>query len=145
MRESQLSSDDDFVHGVLNDLRKYVGDARPRLWTVDIGRESAPALAGLVEDGCTVSLGELLRNPADRDRRLPCVPLVMDSGGEVTVMPTMSTPVKLSDKFLFCGARQVPALLDATLNNEYTLRYLISGVDETRSVVLRWVLGRAGR
>jgi hypothetical protein len=145
MRESQLSSDDDFVHGVLNDLRKNVGGARPRLWTADVSRESSPALASLVEGGRAVSLGELLRDPADRNRRLPCVPLVMESGGEVTVMPAMSTPVKLSDKILFCGAHHVPALLDASLNNEYTLRYLISGVDETRSIVLRWVLGRAGR
>jgi hypothetical protein len=102
-------------------------------------------LVSLVESGRTVSLGELLRDPADRNKRLPCVPLVIESGGEVTVMPGMSMPVKPQDKILFCGARRAPGLLDATLNNEYTLRYLMSGVDETRSVVLRWVLGRAGR
>jgi Trk K+ transport system NAD-binding subunit len=141
MRESQLNSDDDFVHHVLNDLRNHVGDARPHLWTAEISRDSAPALAGLVEDGRAVSLGELLRDPTDRDKRLPCVPLVMESGGEVTVMPVISTPVKLGDQILFCGAHHVPHLLDATLNNEYTLRYLISGVDETRSVALRWVSG----
>jgi hypothetical protein len=63
----------------------------------------------------------------------------------VTVMPGMSTPVKPGDQILLCGTRRVPHLLDASLNNQYTLRYLISGVDETRSVVLRWVLGRTGR
>jgi len=141
MRESQLSSDDDFVHHVLNDLRNNVGDTRPLLWTVDVSRETAPALVDLVEDGWSVSLEELLRDPADRDKRLPCVPLVMESDGEVTVMPVMSTPVKPCDQILFCGAHRVPRLLDATLNNEYTLRYLISGVDETRSVALRWVSG----
>ncbi len=141
MRESQLSSDDDFVHHVLNDLRNNVGDARPRLWTVDVSRETAPALLDFVEDGRSVSLGELLGDPADRDKRLPCVPLVMESGGEVTVMPVMSTPVKLGDQILFCGAHRAPRLVDAALNNEYTLRYLTSGVDETRSVALRWVSG----
>jgi hypothetical protein len=145
MRESQLNADDDFVHRVLDDLREHVGSVRPRLWTTDVSRESAPALVSLVESGRTVSLGELLRDPADRNKRLPCVPLVIESGGEVTVMPGMSMPVIPQDKILFCGARRAPGLLDATLNNEYTLRYLISGVDETRSVVLRWVLGRAGR
>ena len=145
MRESQLNADDDFVHRVLDDLREHVGSVRPRLWTTDVSRESAPALVSLVESGRTVSLGELLRDPADRNRRLPCVPLVIESDGKVAVMPGMSTPVKPGDHVLFCGARRTPGLLDATLNNEYTLRYLISGVDETRSVVLRWVLGRAGR
>ncbi len=145
MRETQLSSDDDFVHRVLDDLRENVGNVRPRLWTTDISRESAPALVSLVEDGRAVTLGEILRDPANRDRRLACVPLVIESGGEVTVMPGMSTPVKPGDQILFCGAHRVPRLLDATLHNEYTLRYLISGVDETRSVVLRWVLGSAGR
>ena len=145
IRESQLISDDDFIHHVLNDLRDNVGGTRPLLWTLDVCRGSAPALVDRVEDGRSVSLGELLRDPVDRDKRLPCVPLVIKSGGEVTVMPGMSTPVKPFDQILFCGTHRVPHLLDATLNNEYTLRYLISGLDETRSVVLRWMLGRFSR
>jgi Trk K+ transport system NAD-binding subunit len=140
MRKSQLNCDDDFIHHVLDDLRNNVGGTRPLLWTVDVCRETAPALVGLVDDGRSVSLGELLRDPVDRDKRLPCVPLVIESAGEVTVMPGMSTPVKPRDQILLCGTHRVPHLLDATLNNEYTLRYLISGVDETRSVALRWVL-----
>ena len=139
MRESQLNSEDDLIHNVLDDLRNNVGGTRPRLWTVDVCRESAPALISLVEDGHSVSLGELLRDPADRDERLPCVPLVIESAGEVTLMPDMSTPVNPSDQVLFCGTHRVSHLLDATLHNEYTLRYLISGSDETRSVVLRWI------
>ena len=84
----------------------------------------------------------MLRDPADRDNRLSCVPLVIESAGEVNVLPDMSTTVKPGDQILFCGTQHVPHLLDATLCNEYTLRYLMSGVDETRSVALRWVLGK---
>jgi len=142
MRDSQLNSGDDFIENVLERLRENVGGNRPRLWTVEVCMESAPALVNLVEDGRSVTLGELLRDPANRNRRLPCVPLVIESGGEVTVMPELSTPVKQRDQVLFCGTHRVPNLLDATLNNEYTLRYLISGVDETRSVALRWLLGK---
>ena len=142
MRESQLNSEDDFIHHVLDELRNNVGGTGPRLWTLDVCRETAPALIGLVEDGHPLSLGELLRDPADRGKRLPCVPLVIESAGTVTLMPDMSTPVNPCDQVLFCGAHRVAHLLDATLNNEYTLRYLISGTDETRSVFLRWISDR---
>jgi hypothetical protein len=30
-------------------------------------------------------------------------------------------------------------LLDATLNNEYTLRHLATGIDEPRGFVMQWV------
>ncbi len=33
-------------------------------------------------------------------------------------------------------------MLDATLNNEHTLRYLITGVDEPRGTVMRWLSRR---
>ena len=143
MREAQLNAGDDFIHRVMDDLRTHVGGTRPRLWTVDVSKERAPALINLVENGHSVSLGDLLRDPADRDRRLSCVPLVIESAGEVDVLPAMSTPVKPGDQILFCGTQRVPHLLDATLCNEYTLRYLMSGVDETRSVALRWVMERS--
>lgn len=142
MRQSQLNAGDDFIHRVLDDLRTRVGGTRPRLWTVNVGRKSAPALLDIIEDGRSVSLGELLRDPVDRENRLPCVPLVIESGGEVSVLPDMSTPVRPGDQVLLCGRRRVPQLLDATMHNEYTLRYLISGVDETRSLALRWIMQR---
>lgn len=145
MRESQLHTDDDFIQRVLDDLRENVGGTRPRLWTVHVSTESAPALMDFVEEGRSVSLEGLLRDPSDRARRLPAVPLVIESSGEVTVMPTLSTPVTPGDAILFCGTDRVPHLLDATLHNHYTLRYLITAVEEPRSLALRWVRSRFSR
>ncbi len=39
------------------------------------------------------------------------------------------------------GSDRVSRVLDAALNNEYTPRYLISGVDEAGSIALGWVSG----
>ncbi len=41
-----------------------------------------------------------------------------------------------------CGTGRAQWMLDATLNNEYTLRYLITGIDEPRGTVMRWLSHR---
>ena len=60
-------------------------------------------------------------------------------GGKPLVMPPLTTPVRPGDQILFCGTAQAMRLLDATLNNEYTLRYLITGRDEPRGYVMQWL------
>lgn len=74
--------------------------------------------------------------------RLACVPLVVKSGDDVTVMPDLFHVIKADDQILFCGTKRANHLLAATLHNEYTLRYLITGLDEPRSVVMRWMMQR---
>ena len=48
-------------------------------------------------------------------------------------------PVRKGDQILFCGSAYAHRLLDATINNEYTLRYLITGKDEPRGWVMTWL------
>ncbi len=142
LRNRAENRDDSFVTDIIAQLREAVGGANPRVWTVDTTVQSATALSGLAAQGTTASLGELLRNPFDRDRRLDCVALVaQDENGE-TVMPGDYHPVTLGSQILFCGTSRAQWMLDATLNNEYTLRYLITGVDEPRETVVRWLSRR---
>jgi hypothetical protein len=142
LRNRADNRDDSFVTDIIAQLREAVGGANPRVWTVDTAVQPATALSGLAAQGTTVSLGDLLRDPVDRDRRLDCVPLVaQDEGGE-TVMPGDYYPVRPGSQILLCGTSRAKWLLDATLNNEYTLRYLITGVDEPRGTVMRWLSRR---
>ncbi len=145
VRESRVDSEDGFLESLFRELRGAVGsDVRPKIWTVDISDETASALASAIRDAGPVSLADILKDPSDRGRRLPCVALVAKSGDEVRVMPELSDPLELGDQILFCGRNGTDHLLDATLNNEYTLRYLMTGIDEPRGIFMRWITRRFG-
>ena len=49
------------------------------------------------------------------------------------------------DRLLFCGTEQGERLLEASMNNAYTLEYLVSGEDRPRGYVFRWLDSRAGK
>lgn len=142
LRTYQLESDERLLGDVVRDLRQVVGGTRPRLWTVDICEDTASALLRFVAHGGAVTLSDIVRDPSNRDDRLACVPLVVKSGDDVSVMPDSSRVIKPDDQILFCGTNRAHHLLAATLHNDYTLRYLVTGLDEPRSVIIRWVMGR---
>jgi Trk K+ transport system NAD-binding subunit len=138
IREHQLEDRDKVLKDIIQQLQDNVSGTNPRLWTIEICAESASALMSLLE-GETVTLEQVLMDPADRSRRLACVPLVVQSGDAVTAMPEMSRALKPGDRILFCGRNEAYHLLDASLNSEYTLRYLMNGVDEPRGYVAQWM------
>ena len=133
LRQHATDAGDTFVAETIQRLRETVGGTHPRLWTLDTLAQPPSALKQ------EVSLGDLLRDPTDRNRRLACVPLVAQSPGEETVMPDTGYVVRPGCRILFCGTPRARWLLDSTLNNEYTLRYLATGVDEPRGLFLRWL------
>jgi Trk K+ transport system NAD-binding subunit len=142
VRDRPLQARDEFLRGAINQLQEHVGGTRPRLWTVEVREGTTAALMKLFQSNVRVSLGEILRNPSDREQRLPCVPLVLRSGDDVQVMPDLTLTLKPDDQVLFCGRQSAHHLLDATLNNEYTLQYLMTGIDEPRGYVMQWAAKR---
>ncbi len=142
LRGRDAGSKELVLSDVIDQLATTVGGSQPRLWTLDTCAATASALLRVVESGERVTLGDLLRDPVNRNRHLACLPLVMRSGQEPKVMPALGTAVQPGDQILFCGTAGSLRLLDATLNNEYTLRYLISGIDQPRGYVMQWLKRR---
>ena len=142
LRGRDASSKELVLSDVIDQLAATVGGSQPRLWTVDICAATASALLRAVESGQRIALGDILRDPVDRNRHLACVPLVMRSGQELNVMPALTAAIQPGDQILFCGTAGSLRLLDATLNNEYTLHYLISGIDQPRGYVMQWFTRR---
>ena len=58
----------------------------------------------------------------------------------LTAPQQLSEVIRPSDRLLLCGTPRAQRLLDATLNNEYSLRHLATGERETRSLLLKWLL-----
>lgn len=143
VRASRIDGEDGFLRRVFEQLREKVGsNAVPRLWTVDIDQRSTPAVSSVVENSGTVTLRDLFRNPTEREQGLGCVALVVRTGDDIRLMPDQDYRLSIGDQILLCGRDKDLHLLEATLNNEYTLKYLVTGTDEPRGYVMQWITRR---
>ena len=129
-----------FVDDIIDHLKTKVGGEQPHLWTLDIDAGTTSSVVRIMNTGVAITLGHLVGHPSDQQAQLACVPLVLKSNGSTKILPDSSTPVRQGDQILFCGSAHAHRLFDATINNEYTLRYLITGRDEPRGWVMKWLL-----
>nr|BAL56126.1 TrkA domain-containing protein [uncultured Gammaproteobacteria bacterium] len=120
-------------------LRRAVGARPPRLLTLKVLENQAPALWAALEAGAAVALGDLLRDPRDRRVWLPTVPLLVRSDDGVTYLPDKSYRLRRNDRIVLCGTEAAHRLLEATVHNEYTLYYLVTGQDLPRAYWMRWL------
>lgn len=143
-RSSEAAAEKAFLRDVIIELHDSIGEAKPQLWTTTVTVAEASALTSALRQGKAVTLGDIVRDPAARDQRLAAVPLVIRSQDEVKAMPPADRMLRENDEILFCGTGRGRHLLDATLNNAYTLSFLVSGVDEPRGYVMQWLMQRSG-
>jgi Trk K+ transport system NAD-binding subunit len=139
VREHQLKGDDTVLREIVTLVHDRLGEAIPRLRTLVIDEAHAPGALAVIRSGVPLTLGDALKDPTDRSHVLPCVALVLRSGSEVLAIPPADRTLITGDEILVCGSAAGYHLLEATLHNEYTLRYLITGVDEPRGTILRWL------
>ncbi len=130
---------------VIQRLRKTVGTKKPELVTIDITREKSKAVIKWLDEGKKVLLGDLLKNPDDRDRQLDIVVFVIKSGEEVHILPTADYEIKEGDQLLFCGTHMAQRLFNATINNEYKLFYIKNGVYMPRGYIMQWYIKKTNK
>ena len=113
------------------------GEGTPDLWLVRLSEEGAPALQGRLH-AHSLRLGDLLRDPTDRDHLLDVVPLMLLRDGERVMTPAEDVVLRLGDVVLFGGRLSGRAALDTTLAEDPTASYVIDG----RRVQASWVWRR---
>jgi len=114
------------------------GNATPDLWTVEITPEGATAVQGVLDAGETVTLAQLLAEPADRDTPLRCLPLLLQRGNKFHLTPDAETPLARGDRILMCGRPGVERRMAGTLFNPNVLRYVRTGIWRPDGLLWRW-------
>ena len=132
--------EDSWAAAIVDRLTLLCGEQLQAVWKVRLTATEAPALkAWLAEGGAR--LGDLLRNPDDRDEPLHAVPLLLARGTqgeeavEVEVAPDDDVVLAPNDELLLVGWPSARRLLDATLLVDATREYVVHG----RHVPSSWV------
>lgn len=102
-------------------------DRAPHVWQIEVSERQAPALLEAERRGSPVTLEALARDPRDRDRNLAIIALLMEHQDQRHVLPEPGTRLRKGDQVLYCGTEEARRLLDRSLQDLYSLRYLTRG------------------
>jgi len=130
---------EDICEHTVHRLRQLIGDQQTHLWHCVIRDEEASAVTEYLRNGNQLSLGELRRDPHRLDSSLAAMAFTIRRDGECLMLPADSKSIQLGDDILFCGTEHGENMLLASMNNVYTLDYLISGRDKARGYFFRWL------
>nr|VFK60179.1 MAG: Ion channel [Candidatus Kentron sp. TC] len=94
------------------------------------------------ESGFHWTLDDVMRNPANRAHNIACVPLTLKRWQQTIVFPKGAEVLRENDQILFCGTIQARYTQEVVLSDPSIWKYLITGMEEPNSLVLRWLFHR---
>lgn len=136
-----LTCDDEWATAVRDLLVARCGQRTPERDVITLSAQHAPAVTEWLRRGKTLTLGELIRQPDDRDATLPLAALVLIRDGEPRFMPDESTELAIDDQILVVGKPSGLAQVREVLHYASTVEYLATG----QEVTLTWVWGKLNR
>ena len=136
---------EDICGQAVKNLQRLIGENQPHLWQVKIDEGDASAVMDYLQDGNTLSLHELIRDPHNLQAPLPCMPFSIARGEARIMLPDEKKLLQAGDEILFCGTEHGERMLSASMHNAYTLDYLITGQDKPRGYLFRWLYNRSRR
>ncbi len=142
LARSQRQSED-WAEQTYRMLTREIGMNQPETWEITIGREQTPAIHRALQQGKVITLGDLLRDPSNRDESLPCQALLHIHDQRKRLLPKKRLPLSEGDRLLFCGQSQALAEQRLCLHNDKVLVYLNTGEDIPDSAIWRYFKQRA--
>ncbi|MDX1374603.1 MAG: NAD-binding protein [Burkholderiales bacterium] len=111
-------------------LQASLGEATPEIWSVAMTALGAHALhRALLLEGATIRVGDLRRDPGNRESMLACEALYLASGETVTLLPDDEIPLAPGDALLFAGKPAARRAQLQTLRNVNVRDYVVHGID----------------
>ncbi|WP_028456317.1 NAD-binding protein [Chitinilyticum litopenaei] len=112
----------------------------PERWAIELTAQHKGFVhAFLAQPLPPLRLGDLLRDPVDRERSLDCLPLLYQYGGHHIALPQPSQQLQLGARLLFVGTPRAQREMQWALQNPTLMDYLRTGEDPPRGSVFRWL------
>ncbi|MES9873732.1 MAG: NAD-binding protein [Candidatus Sedimenticola sp. 6PFRAG7] len=131
-----MYEDDGWACELISRVGALVNDQVPEVWEVELSEDDAGAVLSASSSGQAVNFGHLITDPRDRERVLPCIPLLLMRDNTRYMLPDEEMLIKEGDKLLLCGRGSARANMEWTLRNENVLNYTLTG--ETKSQGWVW-------
>lgn len=130
-----LLEDNEWANITISRLSAVIGENRPYIWTVNVNKENAPAIAQALGLGRSIQLKHITRNPVFINKQLDCVTLLLKRGEEFFLLPDEEMELKAFDQILFCGLRKVKQTMTTTLTDLSLLNYVMTSKNEPQSYI----------
>ena len=125
---------DAWAADLVDRLTHLCGPQLQALWKIRLTRDEAPALATWVAAG-DARLGDLLRNPEDRDDPLHAIVLLVRRGAEAIAAPALDFVLAPGDELLLAGWAAARRALAVIAEVDAAREYVVTG----RRVPTSWV------
>jgi voltage-gated potassium channel len=123
-------------------ISALVGNHAPRLEEIVINDHLAEAAYRHLHQGGALTLGELLRDPWDRESKVHCIVLMLQRHNDHRLLPADDVEIKINDRLLVCAGRGGFTRLFWNLQQESILSYVRTGKVRKHGWVWRKLSGR---
>jgi voltage-gated potassium channel len=123
---------------VVSRIAAVIGDVLPYLWAIKVTQQDACAVANAVSLGRKISIGHLLTDPRQSERKNTCIPLLVIRNEEYILTPNDDLIVQINDRILFCGSRDVAISMEIALQNANIFNYIMTGYTGPDGYIWRW-------
>ncbi|MDG1096102.1 MAG: NAD-binding protein [Methylophilaceae bacterium] len=128
-----------WANALISQLVDVVGETVPETFAVSINATNASAVSEYIESGMLVKLQNLMQDPANREKNLKLVPLLLVRDDVSYLVPDRDMVVLDGDCILFCGTYDAKTALPASINNTKSFNYIMNGLVVPDSIVWRWI------
>ncbi|MBZ0106617.1 MAG: NAD-binding protein [Sulfuricella denitrificans] len=117
------------------------GDEVPQTWMLGITPAASPAIYAGIARGRRACIGDICRDPRNRDECLPCIALLIKRGEDKIMLPDNSEMLQRGDHILLCGHFGAAQQMEWIAKNHNVFDYLYSGEERASGTVWRWLKG----
>ena len=114
------------------------GEEVPQTWSLSITPASAPALYLGIAKGKRARVGDLYRDPRNREERLSCIVLLIRRGEAELLLPDDALPLERNDHLLLCGRFGASQQMEWIARNHNVFDYLYAGEERASGSLWRW-------
>jgi len=133
------SQNNQWANSLISQLVDVVGETVPETFALTINATNAIAVSEYIKNGMQIKLQNLMQDPANREKNLKLVPLLLIRDGVSHLVPDQEMVVLNDDCILFCGTYDAKTALPASMNNTKTFNYIMNGLEIPDSLVWRWI------
>lgn len=131
--------DDAWACQLVSRIAALIHEHVPDVWEVCIDEEGAYAVCEVTSRGASVTLGNLLQDPRDREKTLPAIPLLLLRSNQRELLPREDLRLRQGDRMLLCGRHCARARMGWTLQNIHALSYILTGHSKPQGTLWRWL------